>query len=179
MATNSKLPKTLQTCIQYFSNEDVCIQFVASLRWPDGQAPCPKCASKNSVYMENRRVWRCRDCQKQFSVKVGSIFEDSPIPLNKWLAGMWMMAGAKNGISSCEVARALGITQKSAWFMLHRLRLAITQGSFEKMGGDGETIEADETHIGGLARNMHADRRKRTILSNTGNVWEGRSVRSA
>jgi transposase-like protein len=163
MTANIKLPRTLQGCIQYFSDEEICIQFVASLRWPDGHAPCPKCTSTNSIYMPNRRVWRCRDCQKQFSVKVGSIFEDSPIPLNKWLAGMWMIAGAKNGISSCELARALGVTQKSAWFMLHRLRLAIQQGSFEKMGGEGDTVEVDETYIGGRARNMHMDRRLKTF----------------
>ncbi len=163
MATDNKLPKTLQACIQYFSDEDVCIHFVALLRWPDGHAPCPKCMSKNSVYMANRRVWRCRDCQKQFSVKVGSIFEDSPIQLNKWLAGMWMIAGAKNGISSCEIARALGITQKSAWFMMHRLRLAMHNGSFEKMGGAGEEIEVDETYIGGKARFMHKDEKARKI----------------
>src|SRR5438132_342055 len=168
MVTNIKLPRTLQECIQYFSDEEICIQFVASMRWPNGDAPCPKCGSKDSVYMSNRRVWRCRDCQKQFSVKVGSIFEDSPIPLNKWLAGMWIIVGAKNGVSSCEIARALDITQKSAWFMMHRLRLAITQGSFEKMGGEGETVEVDETYIGGLARNMHADRRKKTIQGRTG-----------
>ena len=119
--------------------------------------------------MSERRVWRCRDCQKQFSVKVGSIFEDSPIPLNKWLAGMWMIAGAKNGISSCEIARALGITQKSAWFMMHRLRLAIHQGSFDKkFGGEGETVEADETFIGGLSRFMHKDRRAKTIKGTGG-----------
>src|SRR5690242_16094001 len=168
MIANIKLPRTLQECIQYFSDEEICIEFVASLRWPGGQAPCPKCDSSNSVYLPKRRVWRCRDCQKQFSVKVGSIFEDSPIPLNKWLAGMWMVAGAKNGISSYEIHRALGITQKSAWFMMHRLRLAIQQGSFEKMGGEGETIEVDETYIGGLARNMHADRRRKTIQGRTG-----------
>src|SRR5438046_9061634 len=136
MLTNIKLPRTLQQCIQYFSDEEICIQFVGSLRWPDGKAPCARCASKNSVYMPNRRVWRCRDCQKQFSVKVGSIFEDSPIPLKKWLAGMWMIAGAKNGISSCEIARALGITQKSAWFMARRPRLAIQHGSVENVVGE-------------------------------------------
>jgi transposase-like protein len=168
VATQIKLPRTLQQCIQYFSDEEICIQFVASLRWPDGKAPCPKCTSKDSVYMPNRRVWRCRDCQKQFSVKVGLIFEDSPIQLNKWLAGMWMIAGARNGVSSYEIHRALGITQKSAWFMMHRLRLAIQQGSFEKMGGAGETVEVDETYIGGRAHNMHADRRRRTIQGRTG-----------
>jgi transposase-like protein len=161
MTDQVKFPKTLQEAILYFSNEETCIQFVADLRWPDGKAVCPRCTSNDSVFMPTRSIWRCRACNKQFSVKVASIFEDSPIPLNKWLAAMWMIAGAKNGVSSLEIHRALGITQKSAWFMMHRLRLAITQGSFEKLGGHGETVEVDETYIGGLARNMHYDKRIR------------------
>ena len=102
-------------------------------------------------------------CKKQFSVKVGTIFEDSPISLTKWFPAMWLICGAKNGISSCELARALEVTQKTAWFMMHRIRLAMTQGSFE-MGGDGGPVEVDETYIGGAARNKHKDRRNRQYL---------------
>jgi transposase-like protein len=158
--TNDMLPKTLQTAIQYFSDEEFCVQFVAKLRWPKGKATCPKCGSQNSHYMSTRRTWRCNDCDKRYSVKQGTIFEDSPIPLHKWLAAFWLIANAKNGISSYEVHRALGVTQKSAWFMLHRIRLAITQGTIIKIGGEGETVEVDETYIGGRARNMHRSRRE-------------------
>src|SRR6266516_5515050 len=136
------LPKTLQEAIQYFSDEDRCIEFVAALRWPDGKAPCGSCGDKeNTYYLANQKRWKCRSCKKQFSVKSNTIFEESPLPLNKWVAAVWLLAGAKNGISSYEVHRALGITQKSAWFMMHRIRLALSHGSFEKMDGDGETNE--------------------------------------
>ena len=103
--------------------------------------------------MASRRIWQCKECRKQFSVKVGSIFEDSPIPLSKWLPAMWLLVNCKNGVSSYEIARDLGVTQKTAWFMLHRLRLAIQAKSFDKIGGH---VEVDETFIGGKARNMHA-----------------------
>jgi len=157
--TNEALPKTLQTAIQYFSNEELCVQFVAKLRWPQGQPQCPACGSKNAMYQPQRFTWRCRECNKHYSVKQGTIFEDSPIPLHKWLAAFWLIANAKNGISSYEVHRALGITQKSAWHLGHRIRLALQNGTSEKMGGEGETIEVDETYIGGKARNMHKSRR--------------------
>jgi transposase-like protein len=159
--SNETLPKTLQSAIQYFSDEELCIQFIAKLRWPNGDAQCPKCGAQDASYMAARRVWLCLECKKQFSVKQGTIFEDSPIPLHKWLAGFWLIANAKNGISSYEIHRALGITQKSAWHMLHRIRLAMQNGTFEKMGGEGETVEVDETYIGGAARFMHKERRKK------------------
>src|SRR5438270_136287 len=153
-------PQTLQEVIKYFSDPDTCTTFMAQMRWPEGVA-CPVCEGKEVSYLSTRRTWKCKACKKQFSVKVGSIMEDSPIGLDKWLAAMWLIANAKNGISSYEVHRALDITQKSAWFLLHRIRLAMQTGSFEtKMGGQ---VEADETYIGGLARNMHRDKRDKKI----------------
>jgi transposase-like protein len=109
--------------------------------------------------VKSRRIWQCKNCRKQFSVKVGSIFEDSPIPLSKWLPAMWMLVNCKNGVSSYEIARDLGVTQKTAWFMLHRLRMAITAGSFDKL--DGGDVEVDESYIGGKGRHMHASKRRR------------------
>jgi transposase-like protein len=158
------LPKTLQQAIRYFSDEQVCIDTVASLRWPDGPI-CPKCGHNGHYYLATQRRWKCKKCAKQFSVKVGTIFEDSPIPLDKWLTALWMLVNCKNGISSYEVARDLGITQKSAWFVLHRLRLAMQTGSLIKLGGKGKEIEADESFIGGAARFMHPSRRRRMITA--------------
>lgn len=168
--TFKNFPKTLQACIQYFADEMVCINLLADIRWPDGNAACPNCGNKDATYfMETQKRWKCRQCKKQFSVKVGTIFEDSPISLTKWFPAMWLICGAKNGISSYELGRAIGVTQKSAWFMNHRIRLAMSQGTFEKMGGDGSSaVEADETYIGGLGRNMHADKRRRVIHGRTG-----------
>src|SRR5262245_13341298 len=166
--SENTLPKTLQGAIQYFSDEQLCVEFVARLRWPKGIPACGNCGSNDTMYQPKRLTWRCRECNKHFSVKVGTIFEDSPIPLHKWLAAFWLIANAKNGISSYEVHRALGITQKSAWHMMHRIRLAMQNGSFEKFGGEGETIEADETFIGGLSRFMHKDRRAKTITGTGG-----------
>jgi transposase-like protein len=155
-------PKTLQQAIRYFSDEQVCIDTIAALRWPNGPE-CPKCGSTEHYYLATQKRWKCRKCAKQFSVKVGTIFEDSPISLDKWLTALWMLVNCKNGISSYEVGRDLGITQKSAWFVLHRLRLALQTGSIGKLGGEGKHVEVDETYIGGAARFMHADRRKRLI----------------
>src|SRR5215212_495590 len=158
------LPKTLIEAIRYFSDQDVCVQFVAKLRWPDGPI-CPSCGGTEHSYLTTRRVWKCKSCKRQFSVKVGSIFEDSAIPLDKWLAAMWMIANSKNGVSSHEMARSLGITQKSAWFLLHRIRLAMQTGTFAKPDGE---IEVDETFIGGKARNMHKNVRARKITGTGG-----------
>jgi transposase-like protein len=160
MATENT-PDTLLGAINYFADVDVATMFVASLRWPEG-VTCPHCEGKNCPYVASRRIWQCKDCRKQFSVKVGSIFEDSPIPLSKWLPAMWMLVNCKNGVSSYEIARDLGVTQKTAWFMLHRLRLAITSKSFDKIGGN---IEVDETFIGGKARNMHTSKKRRLQMS--------------
>jgi transposase-like protein len=155
-------PKTLQQAIRYFSDEQTCIDTIAQLRWPNSPA-CPKCGSTEHYYLASQRRWKCKECYKQFSVKVGTIFEDSAIPLDKWLAALWMLVNCKNGISSYEVGRDLGITQKSAWFVLHRLRLALQNNSVNKIGGKGSEIEVDETFVGGAARFMHADKRKRRI----------------
>lgn len=157
----NELPRTFVEASRYFSDLDVATEYVAKLRWPDGPV-CPKCEGKEHSYISTRRLWQCRACRKQFSVKVGTIFEDSPIPLDKWLLAMWELANDKNGISSYELAGKIGITQKSAWFVLHRIRLAMQAGTFEKFSEkfDG-AVEVDETYIGGKARNMHASRRAR------------------
>ena len=160
MATETT-PETLLGAITYFADIDVATMFVAGLRWPDG-VRCPHCDSVDTPYVKSRRIWQCKSCRKQFSVKVGSIFEDSPIPLSKWLPTMWLLVNCKNGVSSYEIARDIGVTQKTAWFMLHRLRMAIHAKSFNKFGGN---VEVDETFIGGKARNMHAAKRKRLGIS--------------
>jgi transposase-like protein len=153
-------PTTLIEAIEYFSDPDVCLDFMVKLRWPDGVS-CPTCGSVDVRFIPTRQIWECKEkhAKRQFSVKVGTIVEDSPIALNKWLATIWMIANAKNGISSYEVHRAIGVTQKTAWFMLHRIRLAMQSGdSF--MSGE---IEVDETFIGGKARNMHKSKREALI----------------
>jgi transposase-like protein len=161
VSKNEALPSTLLEAIRYFADVDVATEFVAKMRWPNGPV-CPKCGGVEHSYLTTRRVWKCKqkECRKQFSVKVGSIFEDSPLGLDKWLPAVWLVANSKNGISSHELARSLGVTQKSAWFMLHRIRLAMQTGTFDKLDGE---IEVDESFIGGLARNMHDDRRKQKI----------------
>src|SRR6185369_13614782 len=162
---NNELPQTLLEAIRHFSDVDRCIEFMADLRWPDGKAVCPRCGVNETYYLAKRRVWKCKGCAKQFSIKVGTIMEDSAIPLDKWLAAIWMICGAKNGISSYEIHRATGVTQKNSWFLLHRIRLAMQQGTFEKLSGH---VEADETFIGGKARNMHLATRKRRITGTGG-----------
>jgi len=161
MAKQKKAPETLLQAVQFFADPGVAHDFVAHLRWPDGEQTCPHCGSEAEHYfLKSRRVWKCRDCRKQFSIKVGTIFEDSAIGLSKWLPAMWMLANSKNGISSYELARALGVTQKTAWFMLHRIRLAMQSDDSGKMNGE---IEADETYIGGKAKFMHRTKRERVI----------------
>ncbi len=159
-------PKTLQEAIKYYSDEQVCIDTVAALRWADGKATCPACGKHEHYYLKTQKRWKCKDCSRQFSVKLGTIFEDSPISLDKWLIALWMLVSCKNGISSYEVARDLGITQKSAWFVMHRLRLALRDGIFTKIGGEGSEVEVDETFVGGKLKNMHvAKRAKYRMLS--------------
>lgn len=164
MDAKEKAPQTLLEAVAYFADSDVALRFVAALRWPEGPT-CPKCESKSVAFLATRKLWKCRGCKKQFSVKVGTIFEDSPIPLSKWLPAMWLIVNCKNGISSYEVARGLKVTQKTAWFMLHRIRLAMQTKTFGKMGGE---VEADETYIGGRARFMHEKKRRRVITGTGG-----------
>jgi transposase-like protein len=152
-------PRTLLEAIRYFSDLEVCTQFVAQLRW-GGTPTCDRCGSVESYYLAKRRVWKCKGCSRQYSVKVGTIFEDSALGLDKWLPAVWLIANSKNGISSHELGRALGVTQKSAWFMLHRIRLAMQSGSIEMFTG---TVEVDETYVGGIAKNMHANERKQKV----------------
>ena len=152
-------PKTLQEAIIYFSNPDNCLAYLVPKRWPKGVI-CPTCGSEKVTFNPRRHTWQCSShhSMRQFSIKVGTIFEDSPIGLDKWLTAMWMIANDKNGISSYEVARGLGVTQKTAWFMMHRIRLALQDKDGGMLGGE---VEVDETFIGGLSRNMHKDKRQR------------------
>jgi hypothetical protein len=161
MATAS-LPKTLQQAVIYFSNPDVCLAEMVKFRWPDGVVKCPTCGGAKVSFLKSRRLWECAEKhpKRQFSVKVGTIMEDSAIGLDKWLVAMWLIANAKNGISSYELARSIGVTQKSAWFMLHRIRLAMHDDPRDKFSGH---VEADETFIGGRARFMHKERRERVL----------------
>jgi transposase-like protein len=163
-------PKTLQQAIRYYSDEQICIDTVARLRWPNGPE-CPACEHKEHYYLAKQKRWKCKECYKQFTVKLGTIFEDSPIKLDKWLTALWMLVNCKNGVSSYEVAKAVGITQKSAWFVLHRLRFALQTGSITKLGGDGAPVQVDETFIGGKARFMHKAKRQR--LSRDGGMQGG------
>ena len=159
-------PNTLQEAVVYFSNPDNCVAYLVARRWPKGVV-CPTCGRKDAAFVPSRRLWQCktRHPKSQFSIKVGTIFEDSPIGLDKWLLTMWMLANCKNGVSSYEISRATGISQKSTWFMLQRIRLALQDGnSGGKLGGE---VEIDETFIGGKSRNMHKSVRERRI-SGTG-----------
>jgi transposase-like protein len=158
-------PKTLQDAIVFFSDLDRALAFAIVLRWPDGKIDCPRCGSDQHSFISTRRIWFCKGCHKQFTIKVGTIFEDSPLGMDKWMTAVWLICNCKNGISSYETARDLGITQKSAWFMMHRIRGAMESGSFNKLSGE---IEADETFIGGKARNMHVAQRKRRITGTGG-----------
>lgn len=149
----------LMEAIRYFSDPIICIEAVSKVKWSDGPE-CPRCSNKRLSFLKTRLMWTCLSCRKQFSVKVGTIFEDSPVGLDKWLTAMWMLGNCKNGISSYEIARALQVTQKTGWFMLQRIRHAMHHRSINKMSG---TIEADETFIGGAARNMHRSKREAKI----------------
>src|ERR1700674_882373 len=164
----SAKPKTLQQAIIYFADADNCLKFMVERRWPNG-VECPTCGRNDVRFISTRRMWECKSQhpKKQFSAKIGTIFEDSALPLDKWLIAIWMIANCKNGVSSYEVGRALGVTQKSAWFMLHRVRLAMQARSFLKVGGSGSEVEVDETFIGGAARFMHENVRRRRIIASS------------
>jgi len=158
-----ELPKTLQQAVVFFSDPQKTFDYAVKLRWPDGNVTCPRCEGKEHSFISTRRIWFCKSCKKQFTVKVGTIFEDSPLGMDKWMIAVWMLTNCKNGISSYEIARALGITQKSAWHMMHRVRLAMHAKETVPIGGQGQEVEVDETFIGGAARFMHKGRRKRVI----------------
>ncbi len=173
-ATNKK-PKTLQEAIQYFANPDNALAYMTRLRFPDGVVYCPRCGREDVVFLKNQRKWQCKSVhpKRQFSAKVGTVMEDSPIPADKWLTAVWMMGNCRNGVSSYEVARAIGVTQKSAWFMLHRIRLGLSLnakkfGTKTKIGGGSGPVEVDETFVGGRLKNMHKDRRERYITEKGG-----------
>ena len=151
--------KTLIDAVRHFSDLDACHEYMVGIKWPDGKPICPKCGSDKIGYIKTRRLLRCNGegCSRQFSAKVGTIFEDSPLGLDRWFVAVWCIANDKNGISSCELARAVGVTQKTAWHMLHRIRLAMQTKTFKKLNGE---VESDETFIGGNTSNMHKNKRR-------------------
>ncbi len=152
-------PHTLQEAMVFYSDPEHTFEAAVKLRWPDGNVTCPRCGKAKHSFIKTRRIWFCYVCKKQFTIKVGTIFEDSPLGLDKWLVALWMLANCKNGISSYELAKTLGVMQTSAWFMLHRIREAMKNKSIFKLGGPGNKIEADETFVGGKAINMHKGRK--------------------
>lgn len=161
-------PKSLQEAIVYFADQVNCLNYLVARRpeWKDG-VTCPTCGSRKVKFLENQLRWQCSShhSKRQFSIKNGTIFEDSPLGLDKWLPAMWLILNCKNGISSCEIARALAVTQKTAWFMLHRIRLAQQGKQGGKLAGE---VEIDETFIGGKSRNMHKSKRERVIKGTGG-----------
>lgn len=163
----SKAPNTLFEAVALFSDDQTAFGWAVKLRWPDGVV-CPRCECKEHNFIATRQIWKCKGCKRQFSVKVGSIFEDSPIKMGKWLSAIWLVSNAKNGISSYEVHRAIGVTQKTAWFMLHRIREAMNTGSFNKPF-TGE-VEVDETFVGGKRSNMHKSRKVASGIKGRGMV---------
>jgi transposase-like protein len=167
-------PETLQDAVEFFADPDRCHAYMVQMRWPDGIVTCPTCNRSDVRYLANQRRFECKHKhpKRQFSVKVGTIFEDSPIALKSWLLAMWQITNCKNGISSYELARALGVTQKTAWFMNHRIRLAMQDNDGGKLGGE---VEVDETYIGGKARNMNRQQRQKA-LGGKGykNAWAGK-----
>ena len=183
MAANLKSPKTLQEAIVYFSDPDRAFDYAVKLRWPDGVI-CPRCSSPKHYPIvtctkkgTTRRLWLCRECNRQFTIKVNSIFEDSPISIDKWMVAFWMLVNCKNGVSSVEIGKAIGITQKSAWYMLQRLRTALHTrgwGQTTKIGGPDSEVEADETFVGGITKNMHKDRKLRLVQQ--GGIHGGKTI---
>src|SRR5579859_3760766 len=165
MITSIAAPTNLREAIRYFADPDRALAFVVQLRWPDGVI-CPACEGRRVSFLKSRRIWKCLECHRQFSAKLGTIFEDSALGLDKWLPALYMLANCKNGISSYEVARSLGVTQKTAWFMLGRIRLAMQTRSFRAFEGE---VEVDEAFIGGLAKFMHKSKKQR-VITGTGGV---------
>jgi hypothetical protein len=177
MAERLETPETLQAAIEFFSDPDRCHAYMVQMRWPDGVVTCPVCNKPDPRYLARQRRFECKSKhpRRQFSVKVGTIFEDSPIALKSWLLAVWQITNCKNGISSYELARALGVTQKTAWFMNHRIRLAMQGDGGGKLDGD---VEVDETYIGGKARKMNTGRRKAMLEDkHKRNAWAGKVAR--
>ena len=184
---NNYEPKTMQEAITFFASPENCLSYLIVRRaeWKNGVV-CPRCGSTTVGFLKNQLRWQCsvRHPRRQFSIKVGTIFEDSPLGLDKWLCAMWMIQNCKNGVSSHEIGRAIGVTQKSAWFMLHRIRLALQDGGIAKLSGE---VEVDETFIGGKSRNMHLDKRAQRITGTGGKdktvvmgiLERGKSVRTS
>ena len=160
MIKQRAVPQTLSEAIRFFADKDAAFAAMVQLRWPSGDITCPRCNGKNPNFIRTRYLWTCTACKKQFSIKVGTIFEDSPLGLDKWLPAVWLLANSRNGISSYELARALGVTQKTGWFMLSRIRLGMQARSFEKMDGE---VEIDEAFIGGKAEFMHKSKRNKGV----------------
>jgi hypothetical protein len=163
-------PKTLQDAILFFANPDNCVAYMVAQRWPDGVVICPTCGRNDVTWLKTQRKWQCKSAhaKRQFSAKVGTIFEDSPLGLDKWLMATWMITNCKNGVSSYEIARNLNVTQKSAWFMLHRIRVAMGDTDAGKIGGNGP-VEIDETFVGGNVKNMHKSRKVKGMNYQAGN----------
>ena len=164
--TEINFPKTLQEAVKYFSKDDRAFEYMKSVRWPDGKVTCPRCGCAEVSFISTRKLWTCSQCKtkKQFTIRVGTILEDSAIPFEKWICAFWLIANAKNGISSYEIGRSIGVTQRTGWFMLQRIRLAMQNGTIVKIGG---TVEVDETFIGGRSRFKHAHRKAK------GGGWTG------
>src|SRR5229473_3635925 len=156
-----KEPVTLQEAILYFADRDACREYLIARHWPEGVI-CPRCGSKSVIFQAKHNRWQCASHheRRQFTLKSGTIFEDSPIGLDKWLAAMWQIVNCENGISSYEIHRALGVTQKTAWFMDHRIRFALGMAAVDKLSGE---VETDKTFVGRKARNMHIAQRRRRI----------------
>ena len=163
--TTPKPPNSLVEAVRYFADEARCFEFVKNLRWADGVVTCPRCDHTETSFISTRKIWKCMACKRQFSLKVGTIFEHSLIGFDKWLPAIWLISNAKNGISSHELGCSLSVTQKTAWFMNHRIRLAMASGTFRKLSG---TVETDETYVGGRASNMHSIVRRRKITGTGG-----------
>jgi len=166
--SEENFPQTLHEAIKYFSKDDRAFEFMKCMRWPDGKPVCPRCGSAKVSFISTRKLWTCSECKtkKQFTIKVGTVLEDSAIPFEKWICGFWLIANAKNGISSYEIGRSLGVTQRTGWFMLQRIRLAMQNGSIEKMSGQ---VESDETFLGGRDRFRHKG--KKQVVSG----WKGKT----
>ncbi len=156
-------PRSLQEAIVYFSDPDRAFEYAKKMRWPDGNVFCPRCSAAKNSFVKTRKLWFCYACKRQFTIKVKTIMEDSPIKLDKWMTAFWLLANAKNGISSHELGRAIKVTQTTAWFMLQRIREVMKGRTFgtSKIGGEGNELEVDETFVGGKVKNMHRDRRIR------------------